>query len=127
MRRAAVVLAESTQSRQKEMRRFPARFLTAWPLLLDCRLHCRPLFVTVPYPAGDSAVVSHVMPLFELMGKNIRHMGPAGAFNIINVVSALLAVSVSDGRGSSEAGKDRHGDAKSILLLRPWAWFGSPL
>jgi 3-hydroxyisobutyrate dehydrogenase len=52
---------------------------------------------------GSEATVAHVTPLFELMGKNIRFMGPAGrgqhtkmvnqiliATNMIGVVEGLL-------------------------------------
>lgn len=47
--------------------------------------------------AGDESVVSTVSPLFELMGKNIKHMGPAGSGQHTKMVNQILIASTMIG------------------------------
>ena len=35
---------------------------------------------------GEQNVMEHIRPLFQLMGKNIQHMGPASSGELVTAV-----------------------------------------
>ena len=39
---------------------------------------------------GEQNVMEHIRPLFQLMGKNIQHMGPASSGELVSYGGALL-------------------------------------
>ena len=81
---------------------------------------------------GDKEVVERLRPLFELMGKNVRHMGGAGSGQHTKMVNQILIANTMIGktwcreRKGEEGGKGegKGGSGVCVCFVGAWACVG---
>jgi 3-hydroxyisobutyrate dehydrogenase len=81
---------------------------------------------------GDKKVVERLRPLFELMGKNVRHMGGAGSGQHTKMVNQILIANTMIGKTScrerkgeeGRKGEGKGGSGVCVCFVGAWACVG---